>query len=167
MRQSANNGSPEQKPRKEQTMAVQAKHHGGKVKGAAPGDAPNTGAPGPTPAPTRPAAPDVISRPRQATPAGYGMNSDAGPVSLAPGVTRQSPLADNLRASVDDDGVLDHVQQFGTARRDDSITGQLRKIADGNVPTSYGMKDANTGGAPRGTIPSTLGATNAQPVRKP
>jgi hypothetical protein len=133
----------------------------------AKGNAPDTGSPGPTPAPTRPAAPDVISRPRAATPAGYGMNSDAGPVSVAPGTTRQSPLADNLRASVDDDGVLDRVQREGTARRDDSITSQLRSIGDKNVPDHPHMKPANSGGAPCGTIPAKIGASSAQPIRKP
>jgi len=133
----------------------------------AKGDGPNTASPGPTPAPTRPIAPDVISAPRKATAAGYGMNSDNGPVSLAPGTTRQSPLADNLRASVDDDGVLDRVQREGTARQDDSVTGQLRKIADGNVPNHPHMKPANSGGAPCGTIPAKIGASSAQPIRRP
>lgn len=132
----------------------------------AKGNGPNTGAPGPTPAPTRPAAPDVISAPRHATAAGYGMNSDAGPVSLAPGQQRRSPLAENLKASVDDDGCLDRVIREGTARVDNSITGQLRSIADKNVPAHPHMRPANAGGAPMGTIPNKIGANINGPVRK-
>src|ERR1700731_1274588 len=95
----------------------------------AKGNAPDTGSPGPPPAPTRPAAPDVISHPRAGIAAGfYGGNADSGPVSLVPGTTRQSPLADNLRASVDDSGELDRIQREGTARQDSSIAGQLRTI---------------------------------------
>jgi hypothetical protein len=137
----------------------------------AKGNAPDTGSPGPTPAPTRPAAPDVISAPRRATAAGYGMNSDSGPVSLSPGMTRQSPLADNLRASVDDDGVLDRVQRQGTARVDDSITSQLRSIGDKNVPDHPAMASARSRqptypGPKSATLPATTGKSDAQP-RKP
>jgi hypothetical protein len=126
----------------------------------AKGNAPNTGAPGPTPAPTRPSAPDVISAPRKGTAAGYGMNSDAGPVAIAPGATRQSPLADNLRASVDDDGVLDRVQRDGTARP--APDWQTRTVSDKGNPAAHGMASRQSNsGSPGGTIPAKIGASSA------
>src|SRR5579864_8112205 len=128
-------------------MAMQIKHHkGGKIKGAgdipatAAGNAPtNTGAPGPTPAPTRPAAPDVISAPRHGTPAGYGMNSDAGPVSLAPGLQRLSPLATNMVATRDDPALAAVIS--GKPIGNDGPTGQERPIDPTPYPTTHGMRN--------------------------
>lgn len=131
-------------------MAFQVKNagkkfKGGKIKGAgdfpavAAGNAPDTGSPGFTPAPTRPAAPDVISAPRHGTPAGYGMNSDAGAVSLVPGQQRLSPLAANMKATRDDPA-LDAVisgQPIGNT----GPTGQERPIDPTPYPTTHGMRD--------------------------
>jgi hypothetical protein len=155
------------------------KHHGGKVKGAgdAPGDAAATGMP-------KSVAPDVISAPRAAK-SGYGMNSYAGPSSLTPmddsnkGV---SLLAANMKEAGErgSDPVLDAIVKAGTAAMDVTLTGdavmaadgaagtQIRKIAAGNVPDAHGMKSRQAGdGSPGGTIPSKIGASSAQPIRKP
>jgi hypothetical protein len=114
------------------------------VKEAAKGNAPNTGAPGPTPAPTRPAPPDMVTNPRAPHGTGYGTNQDAGPASIEPGTTRASALAANMRASVDDDGCLDRIQKNGT-RMDDSINTQLRKVAADPYPTTFGCEGAKPG----------------------
>jgi hypothetical protein len=148
------------------------KHKGGKVKGAAPGDAPNTGAPGFTPPPTKPVAPDVISRPRAPIGAGYGMSGGAeNPSSINAGTKLESPMASNLRASVDDDGLLDRLQRQGSTRGViadvDLQSPQTRDVSKEPYPTAHGMKPANVGGAPSGTVPSKLGEVVAQPVRKP
>jgi hypothetical protein len=44
---------------------------------------------------------------------------------------------------------------------------QVRKVDASPLPTAHGMKAANVGGAPSGTIPAKLGAPAAQPVLKP
>jgi hypothetical protein len=111
-------------------MAVQVK---------AKGNAPATGMP-------KTPAPDAISAPRRGAGQGYGANGPTGNnPSVEPGKSITSPLAANLKASVDDDGVLDRVIKQGTARQDDSVTGQLRKIADSNVPTHPHMSGAKPG----------------------
>jgi hypothetical protein len=115
----------------------------------AKGNAPNTGSPGPTPAPKArvvPQAPDQITFVRKPSPAGYGQNGPQ-PSSINPGQQMLSPMAANLKASSDDgEGVLDTVIARGTARQDESVTGQLRKIADSaDVPPSYGMKLPKSG----------------------
>lgn len=84
----------------------------------------------------------------------YGANASMFPSSIDPGTTVTSPLADNLRQSSDDgEGALDRVIREGTARVDDSITSQLRSIADKNVPDHPAMKGASAG--PK--IPSKIG----------
>jgi hypothetical protein len=75
------------------------------------------------------------------------------PSSVEPGKAVRSPLAANLKSSVDDDGVLDRIIRDGTARQDESVTGQLRKIAAGNVPTHPAMK----GAAPGPKVPGKIG----------
>jgi hypothetical protein len=145
-------------------MAVQAKHHkGGKIKGA--GEGPNTGAPGPTPAPTRPALHDLISAPRgPGAIAGYGQSGGANnPSSIPPGTRVVSPLAANLESSIDDDGVQTAVIANGTARNSARVTNQLRDIASRNVPDHPRMSGPSKGG----TVPATIGTTSAPVVRKP
>jgi len=142
----------------------QKKPHGGKVLGLAAGDAPNTGSPGPTPPPTKKLAPDVISAPRAATPQGYGMSPGHNPSSIPPGTQLLSPMAEVLKEGQDDgEGVLDRITKEGTARRDDAITSQLRKIADGNVPNHPNMKSPNkTGGTYEfDTLPAKCGSPAA------
>jgi hypothetical protein len=123
----------------------------------AKGNAPDTG----MPKQPRPAAPDQISKVRAPSTQGYGMNDGASnPSSVAPDKIAQtmSPLAANLKASADDDGVLDHVIAHGT-KLDGVISGQLRKIADGNVPThSAFAKRGAASGSPGGSIPSKNGS---------
>ena len=99
-------------------------------------------------APTRPArlGPDVISTPR--LPRGgsaYGQNQFAGRSSTSPGEMVRSPLAQSIKDASErgSDAVLDHIIEHGTAKQDDSVTGQLRKIADGNVPIHPGMRSRN------------------------
>jgi hypothetical protein len=107
-------------------------------------------------------APDAVSAPRSGGGQGYGANGPVGnSPSVAPGKSVISPLGANLKSSVDDDGVLDRIVREGT-KLDDSITGQLRKIAPGNVPTAHGMKGADNSAR----VPGKIGATNAAPARK-
>lgn len=139
------------------------------VKTNASCNAANTGAPGATPAPTKrvvPQAPDQVTFVRKPSPNGAGQNGPQA-VSLNPGQSSISPLGANMKASVDDDGVLDHIIQHGTARNSDEVTSQLRSIASRNVPNHPFMRDANSGGAPSGKVPSTTQASNGKPVRQP
>jgi hypothetical protein len=131
-------------------MSVQAK---------AKGNGPATGMP-------KTPAPDAISSPRSGSGQGYGTNGPVGnSPSVEPGKRVVSALAQNLESSVDDDGVLQTV--IGKGARMDDTNFQTRKIAEGNVPDHPHMKPANSGGAPSGTIPSKIGASSAQPIRKP
>ena len=101
---------------------------------AAKGNAPATGMQK-TPAPTRPAPPDAVDTVRNPSAQSYGENGPANNASRTnPGEFVESDLGKNMRASVDDDGVLDRIIRDGTAKQDDSVTGQLRTIAAGNVP---------------------------------
>ncbi len=141
-------------------MAVQVK---------AKGNGPATGMQK-TPAPTRPAAPDEVTAIRAPTRAGLGMNGDTSRSNTNPGEQVKSILARNLEASVDDDGALDRIVREGTARVDDTITGQLRTIAKGNVPDHPAMKSPNKVGAGTydfDTLPAKLGATQAADPKEP
>jgi hypothetical protein len=102
-------------------------------------------------------APDVISNPRSGG-AGYGMSGGAVNPSRAPVGSVRSKLAQNLLDSTDDDGVLDHIIKNGTARQDDSITGQLRTIVEGSVPIHPAMSSA-----PKAALP---GRAASVPVPK-
>jgi len=117
----------------------------------AKGNAPATGMP-------RQAAPDVISKPR-AGGGGFGQNGGAANPSSAPIGAVRSQLGQNLLDSVDDDGVLDHIIKNGTARQDDSITGQLRNIVPGGVPIHPAMSSAPKAALPGGN--STAAAPKA------
>ena len=116
----------------------------------------NTGMPVSLP-PTKPAPtwPDVISTPRNPRlGSGIGMNQYAGRSSLDPGEMSRSPLATSIKNASErgSDAVLDTIVERGTARQDDSITGQLRDIAPRNVPTHPHMSGAKSGGTvPGGT----------------
>ena len=82
------------------------------------------------------------------------MDGFSGASSVDPGQTVTSPLADNMRASVDDDGVLDTIQKNGI--RSD-LGWQMRDIAAKNVPTHPQMKGASAG--PK--VPAKLGEAAA------
>jgi hypothetical protein len=146
------------------------------VKEAAKGNASATGMP-------RSEAPDEISRVRSPSGSGHGMNGDPNGSSVAPGKRVVSPLGLNLEQSSDDDGVLNAIMQKGSAAMSTTPTGdgvtaadgvvgsQLRDISAKNVPDHSAMASNRTRQpsylGPRETIPSTLGATAEQPVRKP
>ncbi len=144
-------------------MIVHKQHHGGKVKGAAPGDAPNTGAPGFTPPPTKPVAPDVITHPRAPVMAGFGMSGGAeNPSSINPGSKLESPLASNLRASVDDDGLLDRIQRMGVGKGViadvDLQSPQTRDVSKEPYPSAHGMQRRGIdSGSPGGVVPAQTG----------
>jgi hypothetical protein len=120
----------------------------------AKGNAPATGMP-------KTPAPDQVTNIRSPGGSGYGQNG-VQPSSVEPGKSVLSPLAANLKSAVDDDGVLDRVIRDGTARQDETVTGQLRKIAAGNVPTAHGMKGPDN----TARVPGKIGANNAAPARK-
>jgi hypothetical protein len=115
-------------------------------------------------------APDAVSSPRSGGGQGYGANGPVGnsPRTDAPGKRVVSPLGSNLESSVEDKGALDRVIREGTARVDDSISGQLRTIADGNVPVAHGMarQQADYPGVAK-AIPAGTKASDAEPARKP
>jgi hypothetical protein len=99
-------------------------------------------------------APDQISHPRAPFSGnGYGENGPQ-PSSVPPGAAMRSPLAENLKSTVDDPA-LNTVIARGTYQSqvvtDDK---QLREIAAGNVPTHSGTRGAATG--PK--VPAKLGA---------
>jgi hypothetical protein len=126
---------------------------GGPVQAKAAGDLSATGMP-------RQPAPDVISAPRSGG-AGYGMSGGAVNPSRVPVGAVRSKLAQNLLDSTDDDGVLDHIIKNGTARQDDSITGQLRTIVEGAVPIHPAMSSA-----PKAALPAVkYGAPAPMPAK--
>ena len=113
-----------------------------------------TGGENKTPAPTRPAAPDVVSSIRAPSKASYGMNGYSGSSSADPGFSVTSPLADNLKAS-SDDGTLDKIIKGGAAGGDD---WQTRKLDNSNVPVHSAMeKRGIDSGSPGGTVPAKNG----------
>ncbi len=147
------------------------------VKSAAKGDAKNTGAPGPTPAPVKKYVnPPVVERQEVV---GYGGSKNLGPSSTDPGVTITSPLADELRrvAALSDAGdLLGDIAQHGTARNvsaGDMMAPQTRDVPSDlrNVHpnmTRQTKQSSKPGDVVVGTLPATCGATSAaQPVRKP
>jgi hypothetical protein len=166
-------------------MAIQADGSKNKaVTTTATGDASNTGMPKSLPPVKRAkvAAPDVVSQIRNEQNAGsyFGLNGYRGGSSNNPGEITKSPLAENISG---DDPVLAAVQEFGSAAMrapevgDDvaevkgTPDGQIRKIADSNVPDHSAMGSNRSRQpsypGPKETIPATLGASSAQPVRKP
>jgi hypothetical protein len=107
----------------------------------AKGNAKNTGAPGPTPAPTKKAPPinDVVSRARQGGD-GYAQNSGVNnPSSVPPGTQKISGLAANIRGAVDDPA-LDAVIA-GTPIGNSGPTGQERPISRDPFPTAFGNRN--------------------------
>jgi len=95
----------------------------------------------PTAGPVKTPAPDVVSTPRNPTGGGgYGENQFNLASSVMPGKSVQSPLAANLRSTVDDPA-LDQVIAGGSGSRDDVLNTQIRKIGAGNVPPAHGMRN--------------------------
>jgi hypothetical protein len=98
----------------------------------APGDAKNTGSPGPSPAPTKETA---FGREN------YGANAYGGPSSIEPGSKSSSPMADALKAGQDDgQSVLDHVIANGAK----ISSSQTRPVSnEQKVPTTFGHRSRN------------------------
>jgi hypothetical protein len=139
------------------------------VKTPAKGDAPNTGSPGPTPAPRAkaPAAPDSVSKLRApSTGNGYGQNGFAGRSSINPGEQELSPLAANLKATVDDDGALDAVIARGAKMADSNF--ETRSESDVSYPPAHGMKHRTANdGSPGDKVPGSIGATDGPLPKNP
>jgi len=126
----------------------------------APGDAPNTGAPGPTPPPV-----DVV-RSRSFGRENYGSNAYDGRVVTDPGERVSSPLADALEAKQHGDSgalTLEHIRQHGTARDSsvDLASSQTRPYtSEQKVASVHGQTRRNSdAGSPGGTVPSATGAS--------
>ena len=159
-------------------MAIKIKHKrskggGGKYDTPAPGNGPNTGEPRSL-APTRPAAPDVISTPRAGVQAFYGMPGGHNPSSIGPGETLMAPLSANHKSSSDDgEGVLDMVIAKGIAGRGDNFpaddSDRLRPMSDVSYAPSFGMKrqQADLDSIGRADLPKSIedGASDAQSRR--
>jgi hypothetical protein len=155
------------KQRKVSQMAFQTARP---VKKAAPGDAKNTGAPGPTPAPVKFANPSLNER--QFTP-GYGTNHFTGASSVTPGGKVTSPLADDLKSKAaegDAGDLLQAIVEGGTARgkasRVELQAPQTRDIDNTSLPITPGMRSRNGEGD---KVPATCGAPAFDPtqIRKP
>lgn len=126
------------------------------VKKAAPGDAPNTGAPGFTPSP--------VERSRSFGRENYGANAYDGGVSDEPGKRTTSPLADALEAAqhggAEDALTLEHIRQHGTARDStiDLRSPQTRDVSKEQYPSAHGqVRRSIDSGSPGGTVPSVTG----------
>lgn len=162
-----------------------------KVQKAAVGNAPNTGAPGKTPAPT--VEVNSGSRGVVQTP---GQNGPNNPSSIGPGKISRSQLGQNLFESVDDPAIASVIGK-GTARNVDvnDDTGRswnepsaaggfnagngrigdglLRDLATGNSHISHNksapspVHPSMAGPAKGPAIPSGLTNNEADPVRKP
>jgi hypothetical protein len=133
------------------------------VKVPAEGDAPNTGAPGPTPAPVKTYKNPDLEQMRVFQ-AGYGTNSDNSPSSLAPGTSKTSSLADELKRvnALGDQG--DHLQDIishGVARNSsvDLASPQTRDVSKTPYPAAHGMRSRQAdSGSPGGQVPDKCGA---------
>lgn len=138
------------------------------VKAAAKGDAKNTGAPGPTPAPVKFANPSLTERDFAPN---YGTNHFTGASSANPGEKVTSPLADNLKAKAaegDAGDLLQDIIERGTAR-DTSVelqSPQTRVVSNEQLPASFGMRSRVGEGA---KVPATCGFSEFDPnsERKP
>jgi hypothetical protein len=106
----------------------------------AQGNAPNTGAPGPTPAPTRPAAPTLATK-QAAT--SYGQSGASFPSSVEPGAKVTSQLGLNIDRS---GPAMDEILQRGHAAGLDS-TGewQTRNVDKTPFPPAHGMRSRTKG----------------------
>jgi hypothetical protein len=110
----------------------------------AKGDAENTGAPGPTPAPTKETA---FGR------GSYGANAYGGPSSIEPGAKSSSPMADAIRdAQNDGQDVLGKIQAHGVTG---SPSPQTRAISSEPLPPAHGMRSRTaSGGSPGDKVPN-------------
>jgi hypothetical protein len=102
----------------------------------------------------------------------YGEAQDIStPSSVAPSVTVQSKLAQNLRESVDDDGVLAQVIAQGVAGHADNVPAddntQQRKVDATAYPAAHGLtrQQADYADIGKNSLPKTLGASAAADPR--
>jgi hypothetical protein len=154
-------------------MAYQV-HKNRAVTTAAKGDAPNTGAPGATPSPTRKYQnPLLVER---VEPTGYGQAKNLGPSSVEPGVTETSGLADELRrvaADSDAGDLLGDIAAHGTSRNSsvDLQSKQTRDVPDDLRNVHPAMKRQTTpskvGDVVVGSLPATCGASSAPDPKDP
>lgn len=129
------------------------------VQKPAPGNAPNTGSPGPTPAPH--AEFDRTAGQQYGENQFPGFQPKGGASSLNPG---QKHTNDYLAPS---DEVRDTIIARGLNTKDDASTAnfQIRKLSDKTVPTHSAMASrAANSGSPGGTVPSKLGITQEAPL---
>lgn len=126
------------------------------VKVPAKGDAPNTGAPGKTPAPTSADLAHMKDVAYGRT--SYGGNAYAGRVVADPGKNVTSPLADQLKAKaaeLDGGDLLQTIIEKGTARDStvDLQSPQTRDVSKEPYPTTFGHHKP----ASDGVVPATTG----------
>jgi len=133
------------------------------VKVPAKGDAPNTGAPGKTPAPTS----ADLARMKDVAygRTSYGGNAYAGRVVADPGKSVTSPLADQLKAkAAESDGgdLLRTIIERGTARGPaadvELQSPQTRDVSKEPYPSAHGMQQRGIdSGSPGAVVPATTG----------
>lgn len=140
------------------------------VKKPAQGNAKNTGAPGPTPAPVKYVNPTLNEKDFKP---GYGTNHFTGASSVAPGQTAESDLARDLRSKAaqgDAGDLLGRIASRGTTRGNAAAvelqSPQTRDVDDSPYPTAHGMRNRSGEGA---KVPDKLGQAVFDPnsVRKP
>ena len=114
----------------------------------AKGNAADTGTPV-TPAPTKSAMPDLVSKVRAPSQQGYSQNGPANPSSIAPGTQLLSPMAQVLKEAQDDgEHALDAIIAHGTRG---APTWETRPVSDKGYPPAHGMKSrASDDGSPGG-----------------
>ena len=133
-------------------------------------DKTNTGAPGPTPAPTRTAFPDAASKIRAPTGQGYGTNGPVNPSSVDPGQTLESDASRSIREAQDDgEHVLDQVQAHGSKipnqqTRDVPMTGL---VAPSHGMTRQTKTDASGAVVYGGVVPAKCGWNDGTEDKKP
>jgi hypothetical protein len=96
----------------------------------------------------------------------YGANAYAGRVSVDPGKSVTSPLADALRAkAAEGDGgdLLGDIIKHGTARNGsvgEMLAPQTRDVSKEQYPASHGLvKRGLDSGSPGGTVPTSTGSS--------
>jgi hypothetical protein len=118
-----------------------------------------------------PALPDKLDGDGNSAPlTAFGRNQFSGPSSVS--VRDSADMTDfqNLATPKGDD-VLKSLQVNGhgdQSGENSAVADLQRKIDTTAYPAAHGMaKRGADSGSPGGTIPATIGATSAQPVRKP
>lgn len=154
-------------------MAYQV-HKNRAITQPARGNAPNTGAPGPTPGPTKKYQNLVLTE--RDEPTGYGQAKNLGPSSVEPGVTITSPLADELRrvaADSDAGDLIGAIAEHGTARNSsvDLKSPQTRDVPSDLRNVHPAMRRQTTpskvGDVVVGELPKTCGASAAPDPKEP